>query len=97
MYAIDITIDALEDMRLFRKHEQERIFEQVENQLTYQPTLQTRNRKPLRPNALAAWELRLDPFRVFYDVNETRLTVSIVTVGRKEGSRLFIRGIEYSL
>ena len=97
MYAIDITIDALEDLRLFRKHEQERIFEQSEKQLTYQPTLQTRNRKPLRPNALAAWELRLDPFRIFYDVDETRLMVSIVTVGRKEGNRLFIRGIEYSL
>jgi mRNA-degrading endonuclease RelE of RelBE toxin-antitoxin system len=97
MYTIDVTIDALEDLRFLRKHEQERIFEEIEKQLTYQPTLQTRNRKPLRPNALVAWELRIVPFRIFYDINETKLTVSIVTVGRKNGNRLFIRGIEYSL
>jgi mRNA-degrading endonuclease RelE of RelBE toxin-antitoxin system len=89
MYAIDITIDALEDLQFFRKHEQERIFDQIEKQLTHQPMLPARNRKLLRPNVLAAWELRIDPFRVFYNI--------VVAVGRKEGNRLLLQGVEYSL
>lgn len=97
MYVIDITVDALEDLRFLRKHEQERIFDQIEKQLTYQPTLPTRNRKLLRPNPLAAWELRIDPFRIFYNIDENKVVVSVVAVGRKEGNHLFIRGVEYSL
>lgn len=97
MYTIDITEDALDDLHLLRKHERERILDQVEQQLVHEPAVETRNRKELRHNDLATWELRVDPFRVFYDIDELNLTVGIVAIGRKEGNRLFVRGVEYLL
>ncbi|MCA1991360.1 MAG: hypothetical protein LDL41_04825 [Coleofasciculus sp. S288] len=39
-------------------------------QLRYEPTVETRNRKRTRPNSIAAWELRIAEFRVFYNVEE---------------------------
>ena len=66
-------------------------------QLAHQPNRQTRNRKQLRPNQLAEWELRVGDFRVFYDVDSKNATVKIETIGKKQGSTLLIRGEEYAL
>jgi mRNA-degrading endonuclease RelE of RelBE toxin-antitoxin system len=46
---------------------------------------------------LAEWELRIDEFRVFYDVDLEEQVVKIEAVGYKRGSVLFIRGEEYLL
>ena len=69
----------------------------VSKQLMHQPTQETRNRKKLRPNRVAEWELRVDKFRIFYDLDEAGEVVKIEAVGYKKGSRLFIHGEEYSL
>ena len=66
-------------------------------QLVSEPLAQTRNRKPLRPNDLAAWEMRVGSHRVFYDVDEEGTKVTIKAVGLKEHNKLFIRGKEYQL
>ena len=42
----------------------------VEKQLSYEPMVETRNRKPMRPNPLAPWELRIGSLRVYYDIQE---------------------------
>ena len=97
MFALDITEDAIADVQLFRKYERQRIFDGIEAQLSQQPDLETRNRKLLRPNALAEWELRLDPFRVFYNVDVANQSVTILAIGKKQGERLYIRGVEYKL
>ena len=97
MFKIEFTPEALEDIRHFRKRDQKRIIEWVENQLIHQPTQETRNRKKLRPNRVAEWELRVDKFRIFYDLDEAGRVVKIEAVGYKKGSRLFIHGKEYSL
>ena len=97
MFRIVFTPEALEDIRHFRKRDQGRIIERVENQLMHQPTQETRNRKKLRPNRVAEWELRVDKFRIFYDLDEAGKVVKIEAVGYKKGSRLFIHGEEYSL
>ena len=60
------------------------------------------NRKPLEEPASfgATWELRFGPknsFRVFYDVNHEEKAVSVLAIGVKEGSRLFIGGQEFEL
>jgi hypothetical protein len=34
------------------------------------PTLETRNRKPMRPNPIAPWELRIGHLRVYFEVEE---------------------------
>jgi mRNA-degrading endonuclease RelE of RelBE toxin-antitoxin system len=56
----------------------------------------TRKKKPLRPNPIAPWELRLDSYRVFYSVEEGS-TVKILAVGHKEHNDLFIRGRKIQL
>jgi mRNA-degrading endonuclease RelE of RelBE toxin-antitoxin system len=69
----------------------------IQEQLTHQPLEITRNRKKLRPNELAEWELRVIPFRVFYDIDRDRSIVKIIAVGYKQGNTLFIHGEEYEL
>ena len=71
----------------------------IEDQLRYQPDVETRNRKPLRrPIGFGAgWEIRFGPdnrFRVFYRVDTQSKTVYILAIGVKIGSRLFIGGEE---
>jgi mRNA-degrading endonuclease RelE of RelBE toxin-antitoxin system len=46
---------------------------------------------------LAEWELRVDRFRVFYDLDEEQAEVKILAVGHKRGSRLHLRGEEFTL
>jgi mRNA-degrading endonuclease RelE of RelBE toxin-antitoxin system len=72
----------------------------IKEQLTYTPTEETRNRKPLEPPAPldASWELRCGPnnrFRVLYDVDPELEEVWVLAVGIKERGRLLISGEEY--
>lgn len=74
----------------------------VDEQLTYEPDQQTRNRKPLEQPApfAATWELRFGPgnrIRVFYDVDRIERAVWILAIGIKERARLFIGGEEFKL
>ena len=69
----------------------------MERQLLYEPNRETRNRKSLRENILARWELRVDKYRVFYNVNEKEGVVDITAVGYKEHGKFFIRGKEVKL
>lgn len=69
----------------------------VRVQLKFTPTQETKNRKQLRPNALARWGLRIGAFRVFYDGIEAEKKVRILAVGIKTHERLFVGGKEYKL
>lgn len=97
VFRIAFTPSALEDVAWFRKHEQVIIFDAIEEQLMYQPNIQTGNRKMLRPNQVAEWELRLGKFRMFYDVDSISQVVEIKMIGYKEGSHLYVRGKGYQL
>lgn len=97
MYDIEYTLEAIADLKPFRKYEQQLIVDQIDEQLSREPAHDTRNRKRLRPNSVAEFELRITRFRVFYDVDENKNLVMIEAVGHKEGSCLFIRGKEYQL
>ncbi len=73
---------------------------EVDEQLSFEPDVATRNRKPLEQPAPfgAAWELRCGPqnrFRVFYDVDARAITVTILAFGVKVGNRLFFGGEEF--
>jgi mRNA-degrading endonuclease RelE of RelBE toxin-antitoxin system len=70
----------------------------IERQLLYAPLVETRNRKPLRPNPIAPWELRVGKLRVFYEVvpGEPGL-VRILAVGKKERNILLVAGQEMRL
>jgi len=73
----------------------------IEQQLSHQPDVETRNRKPLqRPTSIGAdWELRCGPnnrFRVLYRIAET-FEIYVLAVGIKDGNRLLIGGEEFEL
>jgi mRNA-degrading endonuclease RelE of RelBE toxin-antitoxin system len=97
MFEIKFTDEAKKSLRSLRAFDRERITEACEKQLTQQPDIPTKNRKSLRPNRLAGWELRIGQFRVFYDVLPDDQLVKVVQVGYKEGNQLFIQGEEYHL
>ena len=94
-FTVEFTESALDDLAVFAVHEQKR--NRIAIQLSHQPVTETRNRKPVEPNALGEWELRIGPFRVFYDVDATQAIVKIKAVGRKEHNKLYIRRKEYTL
>src|SRR5262245_48304090 len=97
MYTIEFTDDAIEDLTYLRKYEQQQVVDAIDRQLKQEPERETRNRKRLRPNRLAEWELRAGDCRAFFDVNATELKVKIAAVGVKRGNKLYIRGEEFEL
>jgi len=84
-------------LAFLRKSDQQTVIAESERQLKHEPTKETRNRKPLRPNDLSQWELRVGDFRVFYDVDLEEEETLIKAVGEKEHNKLYIRGKEYEL
>jgi mRNA-degrading endonuclease RelE of RelBE toxin-antitoxin system len=97
MFEIALTKRARGDLQFCKKSEQKEVLDGLEAQLADSPPQQTRNRKPLRPNDLSGWEVRIGPFRAFYDVDEDAGKVVVKAIGRKEHNKLFIRGKEYQL
>ena len=97
MFHLEITESARDDLRFLQPFAQRRILDEIAQQLPNEPLTATRHRKPLRPNDLSAWELRVGTYRIFYDVEEERATVRVKAIGWKEHNRLFIRGKEYLL
>ncbi|HBL12150.1 MAG TPA: addiction module toxin RelE [Cyanobacteria bacterium UBA11162] len=74
----------------------------IEEQLSYEPEEETRNRKPLlQPSEIGAtWELRFGPnnrFRVFYRTDLSNKTVYIRAIATKLGNKLFIGTEEFNL
>jgi mRNA-degrading endonuclease RelE of RelBE toxin-antitoxin system len=90
-FSIRLTDSAIEDLEFFRKNERRIIADGIALFLTHDADVATRRRKPLRPNRLGQWELRLGDYRVFYDFGEGDI-VKIVAVGHKEHNDLYIRG-----
>ena len=96
-YRIEVTEEAKIDLSHYTAFERKIIVSEIREQLTDQPQVETKNRKPLNDNPIASWELRAGKYRVFYDVGEAAQKVSIVSIGNKEHNILFIRGKEVQL
>lgn len=78
------------------------IRQNIEEQLQFEPSVETKNRKPLRQPApfAAQWEICFGPdnrFRVLYDIDAENHAVEIVAIGEKEGNRLIVGGEEVEL
>ena len=97
MFELKLTLEAVEDLRFFSKADRKWVVNETEKQLAHEPAVETRNRKRLRPNKVAEWELRIDRFRVFYDVDSENRLIKVRTVAYKEGNALYVRGIKFSL
>lgn len=67
------------------------VLDTVERKLQRQPDVETRNRKPMRPNPIAPWELRIGDLRVYYDFEvEPEPVVYIRAVGIKQRNKVRI-------
>ena len=97
MFSIEFIPEAIDDLRLLRKFGQQQIIAIIESQIPNQATWEACNRKRLRPNQLAEWELRIGEFRVFYDVDSQNAVVKVVAIGHKRGNKLFVHGKEFDL
>ena len=74
------------------------VLDTIDRQLLHEPLTETRHRKPLRPNPVAPWELRIGQLRVFYEVvGKESGIVRILAVGRKVRNTLTIGGKEIRL
>jgi mRNA-degrading endonuclease RelE of RelBE toxin-antitoxin system len=91
-YRIAFSRNSLSHLRVFTAREQRIIASAIAEQLSNEPTVPTRNRKEMRPNLIAVWELRIGDFRVYYDVDEEESIVDIRAVGIKEGNQVRIGG-----
>jgi mRNA-degrading endonuclease RelE of RelBE toxin-antitoxin system len=84
-YTIDFAESVKAHLEALTANQRATVLAKIEGQLTNQPLIETRNRKPLRPNPVAPWELRVGQLRVFYDVSEgPPATVRILAVGVKD-------------
>ena len=98
VFAIEFAESVSGHLLALTRTERVRVLDAVEQQLGHEPLRETRNRKPLRPNPVAPWELRVGALRVFYEValNPTPV-VRVVAVGKKERSLLRVGKREMKL
>jgi mRNA-degrading endonuclease RelE of RelBE toxin-antitoxin system len=88
-FTIIFTESSMDELGRLRRFDRRMILDRIDEQLTHQPTQQTRNKKRLVGSVMpwesadVAWELRIGEFRVFYDVDESELRVTIRAVRHK--------------
>lgn len=97
LYAIKFGKSAYRHLEALRRFDRNKILDGIKEQLTYAPKEKTRNKKLLRENPLADWELRVGLYRIFYDIDETNKIVRILAIGIKDRERIIIEGEEIIL
>jgi mRNA-degrading endonuclease RelE of RelBE toxin-antitoxin system len=101
-YALVYAPVVKQHLRVVERHHYSLIRATLEEQLRFEPGIETTNRKPLQQPALfeARWELRFGPdnrFRAFYEIDHESRKVHILAIGFKERNRLLIGGEEVEL
>lgn len=94
-YRITITEEGETQLRSLAAREQRIVEAGILARLVDQPLTLTKAVKPLRPNPLAQFELRVESFRVLYNVDEANQEVVILVVGQKVGHKLIVAGEEF--
>jgi len=101
-FTLEFAPETVDHLDAIERKYQRLIEKTIDEQLSYTPERETRNRKPLeRPTSFGAtWELRFganNRFRVFYEVDTAEQIVEILAIGVKEGDRLFVGGKEIQI
>jgi mRNA interferase RelE/StbE len=97
VFEIRFSKDAESHLKRFSARDQRIILDAIDENLAHQPSSTTRNRKLLRENPVATWELRVREFRVLYNVDDEKVTVLVVAIAVKDGNKFIVDGEEYSL
>lgn len=94
-YTVEFAESVKEQLASLTARQRSLVLDAISKQLIHEPLVETRNRKPLRPNPVAPWELRVRELRVFYEVAEDEPSmVRVLAVGRKKGNKVVISGRE---
>lgn len=97
-YRIEFAPGALGQVTALPGRDRATVLSAIREQLRHEPSRPTRNRKPLRPNPLAPWVLRVGHLRVYYEaVDSAGPCVTIRAVGIKVRERVLIAGVEIDL
>jgi mRNA-degrading endonuclease RelE of RelBE toxin-antitoxin system len=97
-YRIEYSPETDGHLRALTARQRSLVFDAIDKQITQDPGVETRNRKPMRPNPVAPWELRIRDLRVYYDFTEQpEPLVTVLAVGVKRRDRVVIGGQEYRL
>jgi len=94
-YQISITDVAATQLRAMTAHDRRIIESAIAARLTDQPTTVTKCIRKLRPNPLAEFELRIQRFRVLYNVDVETDEIVLLIVGIKLGNKLIVEGTEF--
>lgn len=87
-YTIHFEQDARNDLKQFRKAEQVKILKAIKLHLSHEPTQQSQSRiKQLRQGTQPPYRLRIDEFRVYYDVEDKDGLVIIYGIVHKRYSQ----------
>lgn len=82
----------MDDLRALRKSDRVKVLDKVEMHLTHRPALQSKSRiKALRPGTFPPYRLRVDEFRVYYDVLESKRLVVVYGIVPKAESEQWLR------
>ena len=74
------------------------VFDEINQQLSYEPAVETRNRKSLRPKYTCLMGAARGRFAVYYDVQEApEQQVNVAAIGIKVRNRVLIAGKLYDL
>ncbi len=97
-YRIQFAESAERHFEQLTARQQAIVVDAVKVQLRHEPLRPTRNRKHLRPNPLAPWELRVESLRVFYEVDALAPDlINVLAIGIKRGNRLIVAGKEIQI
>jgi mRNA-degrading endonuclease RelE of RelBE toxin-antitoxin system len=80
-YEIRYAEEAVADVRGLRKFDQRKVLEGIELYLTHQPRLVSKSRiKAMLQPFWSQYRLRIDEFRVYYDVDDESRRVQVLRV-----------------
>ena len=97
-YEVEFAVSVQGHLRTLTARERATVIGAIERQLRHEPLVETRHRKPLRPNPIAPWQLSVEHLRAFYEVAGGRARlVRVLAIGRKHGNALAIGGKEIQL
>jgi mRNA-degrading endonuclease RelE of RelBE toxin-antitoxin system len=86
-YKVEFSPEAARQLRVLRAADRARIFDQAQRILAVNPTMESRARvKRLVAVVSPAYRLRVDHYRVFYDVDEQARAVTVHGVVAKESA-----------
>jgi mRNA-degrading endonuclease RelE of RelBE toxin-antitoxin system len=97
-FVIEYSPDTERHLQALTVRTRSTILDGVDEQLSHEADVETKNRKPMRPNPVAPWELRIGELRVYYDIEYDPVPkVLIRAVGIKTRSIVRIGGKEIQL